>query len=247
MALQNGARAGASGSQGRSPLPLQCTSHRALLNRRDAVHHLFITTFPTSSPALDAPITRPDNWPPISSMPVVRLPLMDTSENTATPSPAPASRRRSGRQTRVPEKFQPEITIAPKRKRGEHDEEDDVENHDPEGEEVDEESSEDDADDSPAEEERAKPKKKRTASQQSRAKKPATKKPKINGAGPGAASITLGLPSRPKAKKSVRVMTGDRRDGDGVYGELWKYLGARTTSIDTMQRTYSDLAILQTM
>lgn len=154
-------------------------------------------------------------------MPVVRLPLMDTSENTATPSPAPDSRRRSGRQTRVPEKFQPEITIAPKRKRGEQDEEDDVENHDPEGEEGDEESSEDDADDSPAEEERAKPKKKRTASQQSRAKKPAAKKPKINGAGPAAGSLSLGLPSRPKAKKSVRVITGDRRDGDGVYGEHW--------------------------
>lgn len=181
------------------------------------VYHLF----PTPSPALDAPITRPDTWPPVSSMPVARLPLMDTSENTATPSPAPASRRRSGRQTRVPEKFQPEITIAPKRKRGEQDEEDDVENHDPEGEEEDDESTEDDADDSPAEEERAKPKKKRTASQQSRAKKPAAKKPKINGAGPAASALSLGLPSRPKAKKSVRVVTGDRRDGDDVYGEHW--------------------------
>lgn len=157
-------------------------------------------------------------------MPFVRLPLMDTSENTATPSPAPASRRRSGRQTRVPEKFQPEITIAPKRKRGEHDEEDDAENLDPEGDEGDEESSEDDADDSPSEEERAKPKKKRTASQQSRAKKPAAKKPKVNGAGPTATSLSLGLPSRPKAKKSVRVVTGDRRDGDGVYGEHWRVL-----------------------
>lgn len=141
---------------------------------------------------------------------------MDTSENTATPSPAPAARRRSGRQTRAPEKFQPETTIAPKRKRGAQDEEDDVENHDPE--EDDEESSEEDADDSPAEEERARPKRK-TASQPSRAKKPAAKKPKINGTAPAEAPMSIGLPSRPKPKKTARVVTGDARDGDGVYGE----------------------------
>lgn len=147
----------------------------------------------------------------------VRLPLMETSENTATPSPAPAARRRSGRQTRAPEKFQPETTIAPKRKRGAQDGEDDVENHDPEDE--DEEPSEEDPEDSPAEEERARPKKKKTASQPSRPRKPALKKPKINGTATSGASISIGLPSRPKPKKTARVVTGDARDGDGVYGK----------------------------
>lgn len=140
---------------------------------------------------------------------------METSENTATPSPAPAARRRSGRQTRAPEKFQPETTIAPKRKRGAQDEEDDVENHDPED---DEEESSEDPEDSPAEEERSRPKKK-PASQPSRAKKPALKKPKVNGTAPAGASMSIGLPSRPKPKKIARVVTGDARDGDGVYGE----------------------------
>lgn len=161
---------------------------------------------------------------------------METSENTATPSPAPANgaaRRRSGRERRAPEKFQPEVTSAPKRKRAEDDEDD--ENQDPDGEDAapadeDEDMSDDDddsAEDSPDEEEqraarRQQKSKKKGASQASRAKKPAAKKPKINGAAHPAAtasSISVGLPSRPKAKKTARVVTGDRRDGDGVYGE----------------------------
>lgn len=179
-------------------------------------HRLFITTFPISFPRPQRARYHQVILFPVFSMPLARLPLMETSENTATPSPAPNARRRSGRQTRAPEKFQPETTIAPKRKRGAQDEEDDVENHDPEEDE--EESSEEEAEDSPAEEERPRPRRK-TASQSSRAKKPAAKKPKINGAGPAGPSISIGLPSRPKSKKSVRVVTGDRRDGDGVYGE----------------------------
>ncbi|KUI56793.1 Cohesin subunit psc3 [Cytospora mali] len=157
---------------------------------------------------------------------------MDTSENTATPSPAPAARRRSGRQTRVPEKFQPETTIAPKRKRGAQDEEDDVENYDPE--EEDEESSEEEADDSPAVEERPRSRKK-SASQPSRAKKPAAKKPKINGAGPSGSAMSIGLPSRPKPKKTARVVTGDRRDGDGVYADIF---GSGDNSDDVASRWY---------
>lgn len=161
-----------------------------------------------------------------------RPPLMETSENTATPSPAPAngaSRRRSGRERRAPEKFQPEVTTAPKRKRAE-DEEDD-ENHDPtdaaadEDEAMSDDDDDDDAaEDSPAEEEQRaarRQQKKKGASQAPRAKKPAAKKPKINGAAPPATadSISVGLPSRPKPKKTARVVTGDKRDGDGVYGE----------------------------
>lgn len=160
---------------------------------------------------------------------------METSENTATPSPAPANgatRRRSGRERRAPEKFQPEVTTAPKRKRAEDDEDD--ENQDPddaaaadEDEDMSDDEDDDSAEDSPDEEEqraarRQQKSKKKGASQASRVKKPAAKKPKINGAAPAAAtaqSISVGLPSRPKPKKSARVVTGDRRDGDGVYGE----------------------------
>lgn len=158
---------------------------------------------------------------------------METSENTATPSPGPAngasSRRRSGRERKVPEKFQPEVTIAPKRKR---DDGDDEENHDPEnGDQHDGDDDEDmsddveDEEDSPDEEEqreaRRQQKKKKSASQSSRAKKPAAKKPKINGTAPPATaqSISVGLPSRPKPRKTARVVAGDRRDGDDVYGE----------------------------
>lgn len=159
----------------------------------------------------------------------VRLPLMETTENTATPSPAPTAdtRRRSGRERRVPEKFQPEVTIAPKRKRGS--DEDDVENQNPdEDDDVDEDEdedmpSEDEASPDEDEERAARPKRKKpttTSSRPSRAKKPAAKKPKINGTAPAnAPSITVGLPSRPKPKKTARVITGDARDGDGVYGE----------------------------
>lgn len=161
-------------------------------------------------------------------MPSVRLPLMETSENTATPSPTPAATaRRSGRERRAPEKFQPEVTIAPKRKRGDDDEEDDendAENQRPaaEGGDEDEAMSDDDdaEDDSPDEEEEraARRQKKRNGVSSSRARKPpAAKKPKVNGTAP---AQSLSIPSRPKAaKKTARVVTGDRRDGDGVYGE----------------------------
>ncbi|KAK7749720.1 cohesin complex subunit [Cytospora paraplurivora] len=157
---------------------------------------------------------------------------MDASENTATPSPAPTARRRSGRQTRAPEKFQPEPTIAPKRKRGAQDEEDDVENHNPE--EDDDDLSEEDVEESSAEEDRPRTKKK-PASQPSRAKKPAAKKPKINGAGPIKSSISIGLPSRPKPKKTARVVTGDARDGDGVYADVF---GSGDNSDDVASRWY---------
>lgn len=179
-------------------------------------HHLFITSSAIPTPRPQRAHHRRFILLPVSSMPPVRLPLMDASENTATPSPAPTARRRSGRQTRAPEKFQPEPTIAPKRKRGAQDEEDDAENHDPEEDHVD--LSEEDVEESSAEEDRPRTKKK-PASQPSRAKKPAAKKPKINGAGPIKSSISVGLPSRPKPKKTARVVTGDARDGDGVYGE----------------------------
>lgn len=158
---------------------------------------------------------------------------METSENTATPSPTPAATaRRSGRERRAPEKFQPEASIAPKRKRDDADPtdadaDDDAENHNPADGAADDNNDEpmtddnDDADadeDSPDEEEKRAARRQKKKSGASRARKPpAAKKPKINGSAP---SQSLSIPSRPKtAKKSVRVVTGDRRDGDGVYGE----------------------------
>lgn len=189
---------------------------------------------------------------------------METSENTATPSPGPAnganSRRRSGRERRVPEKFHPEVTIAPKRKR---DDGDDEENQDPENadqhdddddEDMSDDVDDDDDEDSPDEEEqreaRRQQKKKKSASQTSRAKKHTAKKPKINGTAPPATaqSISVGLPSRPKPKKTARVVTGDGRDGDGIYGE---YLRSRRVEVMLLTRhpqpTYSGPATTRTM
>lgn len=158
---------------------------------------------------------------------------METSENTATPSPTPAATaRRSGRERRAPEKFQPEANIAPKRKRDDADPDadgDDDENQDPAANAANaaddnnhDEPMTDDADedeDSPDEEEKraARRQQKKKSSAVRARKPPAAKKPKINGSAP---SRSVSIPSRPKAaKKSVRVITGDRRDGDGVYGE----------------------------
>lgn len=171
----------------------------------------------------------------------LRLPLMETTENTATPSPAPTAdtRRRSGRERRIPDKFQPEVTITPKRKRADDDDDDDAENQNPDADaDADDNDGglQDDDMPSPSEDEgtpdeeetrAARPKRKKpTASRPSRPRKPAAKKPKINGTAPASApAISVGLPSRPKPKKTARVVTGDARDGDGVYGE---YYPART-------------------
>lgn len=196
----------------------------------------FLTSPPPSPPTNPPPAQRahrdfsfnPSPFPslPLFSMPSVRLPLMETSENTATPSPTPAATaRRSGRERRAPEKFRPEAPIAPKRKRGD-DDDDDAENQQPavEGEGDDDEAmsdgnDDDDAEgDSPDEEEEraARRQKKRNGASRTR-KPPAAKKPKTNGTAP---AQSMSIPSRPKAaKKTARVVTGDRRDGDGVYGE----------------------------
>lgn len=145
---------------------------------------------------------------------------METSDNAATSSPAPTSTaRRSGRVTKAPAKFTPDAPAAHKRKRNsQHDDEDD-ENQLPD--EMDEASdgNDDDAEDSPAEEpQRAtKRKKKPSSSQQSgKSRKPAAKKPKINGDAPAHEPMHAAqLPSRPK--KAVRIAIA-QREGDGLYG-----------------------------
>ncbi|KAJ4388596.1 cohesin complex subunit [Gnomoniopsis smithogilvyi] len=168
---------------------------------------------------------------------------METSENTATPSPTPAATaRRSGRERRAPEKFRPEVTVAPKRKRGD-DDDDDAENQHPAGEgDGDEDeamsdgnnSDEAEDDDSPDEEEEraARRQKKRNGASRTR-KPPAAKKPKTNGTVP---AQSMSIPSRPKAaKKTARVVTGDRRDGDGVYADIF---GSGDNSDDVASRWY---------
>ncbi len=152
---------------------------------------------------------------------------METSDNTATSSPAPTSStaRRSGRVSKAPEKFSPDAPLASKRKRDadqDDDDDEDVENESPhEGEDEEEPSPDEDAEDSAVDEPKRASKKKRPASSQaSKARKPAAKKPKINGeaaVASDAAPITHAarLPSRPK--KVVRIDIA-RRDGDGLYG-----------------------------
>jgi cohesin complex subunit SA-1/2 len=139
---------------------------------------------------------------------------MESSDNNATPSPsATDSRRRSGRVVRAPRKFSPD-NAASKRKRGlENDDDEDAENDAPEDAE-DEELSDGGADES---EDEAAPRVKKT---KAKAKKPAAKKPRVNGDTPAAVSGSLApavrLPNRPR--KTVRVAIA-RRDGDGLYGK----------------------------
>ncbi|KAI1075874.1 STAG-domain-containing protein [Whalleya microplaca] len=159
-----------------------------------------------------------------------RLPLMETSDNNATSSPsgsasAPdASRRRSGRVVRAPQKFSPEPQndhSSSKRKRGtDHDDEEDAENEVPDGEEEpsDEEDGDDDSDDEPT----PRPKKSKS-SQKSRSKKPAAKRTKVNGNAPPAATAASSAPAVKlpnRAKKTVRVAIAGR-EGDGLYSEVF--------------------------
>jgi len=140
---------------------------------------------------------------------------MEGSDNNATSSPAGDvdSRRRSGRVVRAPQKFG---GPASKRKRGvEHDDDEDEENELPGYAEnwLDEDDDNDDViDDSDDGETSSRKKKKKGSSQASRAKKPAAKKPKINGAS---------LPSRRKEpnpnREGRRPEEGERREGDDLY------------------------------
>ncbi len=137
---------------------------------------------------------------------------MEISETNATGSPAPtATARRSGRVSKVPDKFSPDAPAASKRKRGDEFDEEDAENDSVLGEE----DADDDADDTGDDEGPARPRKK--SSQSAKAKKPAAKKPKINGDAPESGNHAARLPSRPK--KHVRIEVA-RREGDELYGAI---------------------------
>lgn len=162
---------------------------------------------------------------------------METTDNTATSSPTPTSTaRRSGRVTKAPAKFTPEPTTLSKRKRtSENDNGEDGENESPEDEE--DLNEDDDPDASEVEQERQRSRKRKPSSQSAKAKKPALKKPKINGDAPSttnppsrpqtpaevpavahalALNNLASLPSRPK--KSARVAIA-QPEGEGLYSQ----------------------------
>ncbi|KAK4150253.1 hypothetical protein C8A00DRAFT_18184 [Chaetomidium leptoderma] len=150
-----------------------------------------------------------------------RPPLMETSDNNATSSPAPtSSARRSGRVTKAPAKFTPDAPAATKRKRNAEHDDDDAENDS--ADEVDDASdaNDDDAEDTATEEPRRAPKKKKASSQSAKSRKPpAAKKPKTNGDAPAREPIHAAqLPSRPK--KSVRIAIA-QGDADGLYADIF--------------------------
>lgn len=147
---------------------------------------------------------------------------MDISNNDTASTPgASASRRKSGRAVKVPEKFIPDVPssqIVPagsKRKRGEGTGENDAsELEEEEEEEVDDEDDIEEEEESAAEEEikasRRKPAPK--------SRKPAAKKAKVNGTSTEAEprALPVRLPARPK-KTSKRVAIADK-DAEGLYG-----------------------------
>ncbi|KAI1776228.1 STAG-domain-containing protein [Hypoxylon cercidicola] len=161
-----------------------------------------------------------------------RLPLMETSDNNATSSPASIpdnSRRRSGRVVRAPQKFSPQPNPSQndhpsKRKRGpDHDDEDAENGYPEEAEEEEEELSDPDDEDDDVAEEAPSRSKKTKSKQKSRPKKPAPKRAKVNGSAPvDAASATnapaVKLPNRPK--KTARVVIA-HPDGDGLYADVF--------------------------
>jgi cohesin complex subunit SA-1/2 len=138
---------------------------------------------------------------------------MDISSNDVTSSPAASgTRRKSGRAVKAPEKFvpdapstQPEPASAKRKRQGEDAEDDASDN-----EEVDDDS--DESIESAGEEELkdARRKAKNTT------KKPASKKPKVNGALSKEKAPAVRLPNRAKKPKQVAIADGS---AEGLYGK----------------------------
>ncbi|KAI0396145.1 hypothetical protein F5Y17DRAFT_420505 [Xylariaceae sp. FL0594] len=169
-----------------------------------------------------------------------RLPLMETSDNNASTSPAP---RRSGRARAAPRKFSPQ-PFGPqsdhppsKRKRGQDadgdDDDDGVENEEPDAldedmasdAEQEQEDEEDATDDEPT----PRPKQSRP-SQKSLSKKPAAKRARVNGNGDAPAAVSaspplLGaavkLPNRPKKTTKIVAPNFAKSDGNDLYTEIF--------------------------
>ncbi|TVY82271.1 Cohesin subunit psc3 [Lachnellula suecica] len=140
---------------------------------------------------------------------------MDISNNDVTSSPAATGgRRKSGRAVKVPQKFVPPSSEpAPssiKRKRGEEEEEE-IEN---DASDIDEEAEASDATLESADEEELK----ETRRKAKTTKKPAAKKPKVNGSVLHEDAPAVKLPNRPKKAKKV-VISDD--NAEGLYAEVF--------------------------
>lgn len=136
---------------------------------------------------------------------------MDISNNDVTSTPvATGSRRKSGRAVKVPEKFVPDApssqqgSASAKRKRGGEDAENDASD-------VDEEAEESDATVESAGEEEVREIRRKAKT----TKKPAAKKPKVNGTASHEAPAVK-LPARPKKAKKAAIAD---KSAEGLYGK----------------------------
>ena len=146
---------------------------------------------------------------------------MDISNNDVTSTPvATGSRRKSGRAVKIPEKFVPDApssqqgSASAKRKRGEEDAENDASD-------VDEEEESDATVESAAEEEVREIRRKAKTT-----KKPAAKKPKVNGTATHEEVPAVKLPARPKKAKKVAIAD---KSAEGLYGKRVCSLENRNT------------------
>lgn len=143
-----------------------------------------------------------------------RLPLMEI-ENDVSSTPVVPGRRKSGRAVKAPEKFVPDLPSSAvrstnaKRKRSDEDAEDDA------SEEEEVEAEEEDEDDELEEESAGEEELKEARRKARTSKKPAAKKPKINGTASHARVPAVRLPNRPKKAKSVVIAD---EDAEGLYG-----------------------------
>ncbi|KAL6855746.1 hypothetical protein J3F83DRAFT_753342 [Trichoderma novae-zelandiae] len=139
---------------------------------------------------------------------------MDAS---ATASPEPEARRRSGRVVKAPSKYAPEPTApAAKRKRNDDEADGAADEGAQNGDVASDEDMSDVASDADSDQDHPAPKP-RKAAQTSRAKKPSTKKPKINGSRPAMSGAIARIPSRPK--KTVRIDAGEK--GTGLFADIF--------------------------
>jgi cohesin complex subunit SA-1/2 len=143
---------------------------------------------------------------------------VETRPNADAPGISAGASRRSGRVVRAPEKYAAESLTAPaKRQRPEEFDNENGENESP-VEDEDEDAMGDDDDELEEVDDAAPTKRKgrkRIASQSAGGKKPAAKKPKINGDIGAANDNVTSLARRPK--KTVRIDVGER-SADDLYG-----------------------------
>jgi len=137
---------------------------------------------------------------------------MDISNNDTASSPAaPNARRKSGRAVKAPEKFTPDAPSSqpapsnPKRKRPAAEAEIDAS-------EIEDEDEESESSAESAGEEELKEARRKTKS----IRKPAAKKPKVNGTARSKSPPAVRLPSRPKKAKKVAIAD---KEAEGLYGK----------------------------